>query len=600
MGSWSVVLPVVVPLFAAVLLAALRPLLRSRAADVIAIAAAAAGTGFSAWLWSASRNGTIVYWLGNWKPRQGIALGICFTVDPVGAGLATLCGILAVAALIFSSKYFDPAGTLYHVLMLTFLAAMSGFSLSGDAFNMFVFFELMTASAFALCGYKTEERESLQGACNFAVTNTVGAFLILDGIALIYARTGALNLAQIGRALASRPDALVLAGFVFIVAGFLIKAALVPFHLWLADAHAVAPTPVCVLFSGVMVELGIYGVARFYWTVFAGPLPPSTAALKTTFIVLGALTAVVGGVMCVVQFHLKRLLAFSTISHMGVLLIGIGLMRPDAMSGVWVYLAGHSLAKAALFIGSGILLHAFKTVQELEVKGRGRVSPLTGVIFVGGGLALAGLPPFSTFFGAELLEDAAKKAGYSGIPVVIAIAGILTGGAVLRASGRIFLGMGRGQAPAAGQHSSDDAEKESPISRLMTIPAAVLLALAVFVGIPQKARDGALQYSARMQNSEAYAGRVLDGTVMPETTAKSPNILASRFVRGSVPALLALALAWFMLTDRSRALRAAPALRPARSLMTGLRALHSGVIGDYVVWIVAGVVALGVALMAGV
>src|SRR5947208_7232025 len=110
-----------------------------------------------------------------------------------------LSAILTLAALIFSSEYFDSAGLLYHVLMLVFLAAMSGFCLTGDAFNMFVFFELMSASGFALCGYKTEERESLQGACNFAVSNTVGAFLTLDGIALIYARTGALNLAQVAQ-----------------------------------------------------------------------------------------------------------------------------------------------------------------------------------------------------------------------------------------------------------------------------------------------------------------------------------------------------------------------------------------------------------------
>ncbi|HLH30948.1 MAG TPA: NADH-quinone oxidoreductase subunit E, partial [Terriglobia bacterium] len=157
-----VTLPVVIPLFAAVLLALLRPICKAVAAHLISVLAAASCTVCSAFLLNASRHETIVYWLGNWQPRNGIALGISFTIDPIGAGLATLCGVLTVGALIFSSKYFDPAGTLYHVLMLAFLAAMSGFCLTGDAFNMFVFFELMSASAFALCAYKTEERESLQ------------------------------------------------------------------------------------------------------------------------------------------------------------------------------------------------------------------------------------------------------------------------------------------------------------------------------------------------------------------------------------------------------------------------------------------------------
>src|SRR5213594_2623626 len=172
-----------------------------------------------------SANDNLVYWLGNWRPRNGIALGICFVVDPVGAGITTLCSLITLTALVFSTQYFESAGALYHVLVLIFLAAMCGFSLPGDAFNMFVFFELMSASAFTLCGYKTEECESLQGAANFGVTNTIGAFLVLDGIALVYARTGALNLAQISQSVgAAKIDGLLIVAFLFITGGFLIKA----------------------------------------------------------------------------------------------------------------------------------------------------------------------------------------------------------------------------------------------------------------------------------------------------------------------------------------------------------------------------------------
>ena len=129
--------------------------------------------------------------------------------------------------------------------MLVFLAAMAGFCLSGDLFNLFVFFELMGAAAYALTGYKVEAQGPLEGALNFAVTNSVGAFLALTGLTLLYARTGALNLAQIGRALSGHPaDGLVITAFVLLTAGLLIKGAVVPFHFWLDDAHAVAPTPV--------------------------------------------------------------------------------------------------------------------------------------------------------------------------------------------------------------------------------------------------------------------------------------------------------------------------------------------------------------------
>src|SRR5204863_10054305 len=131
-----------------------------------------------------------------------------------------------------------------HILVLVFTAGMVGFCLSGDLFNMFVFFELMSVAAFALAGYKIDEAEAIEGSLNFAVTNIVGSFLLLTGIALVYGRTGALNLAQAGVALSHAPaDGLVVVAFSLIAAGFLVKAAIVPFHFWLPDAYAVALTP---------------------------------------------------------------------------------------------------------------------------------------------------------------------------------------------------------------------------------------------------------------------------------------------------------------------------------------------------------------------
>src|SRR6202041_601067 len=190
-----------------------------------------------------------------------------------------------------------------------------GFCLTGDIFDLFVWFELMGVAAYALTAYRPEERGPLQGALNFAITNSVGAYLSLTGIALIYGRTGALNMAQISRYVSGHPaDGLVVIAFLFIITGLLVKAAIVPFHFWLADAHAVAPPPVCVLFSGVMVELGLYGIARVYWSMFGQALG-NRAAITDAFLVLGVITAIVGALFCFRERHVKRLLAFSTVSH---------------------------------------------------------------------------------------------------------------------------------------------------------------------------------------------------------------------------------------------------------------------------------------------
>jgi len=214
--------------------------------------------------------------------------------------------------------------------MLIFLAGMTGFCLTGDIFDLFVWFEVMGVAAYALTAYRPEERGSLQGALNFAITNSVGAYLSLSGIGLIYGRTGALNMAQIGVYIGRHQhDGLVAVAFLLIISGLLIKSAIVPLHFWLADAHAVAPTPVCVLFSGVMVELGLYGIARVYWSMFGQALG-HRAAISHLFLTLGVLTAVVGALFCFRERHIKRLLAFSTISHAGMFLAGIALL-PDSL-----------------------------------------------------------------------------------------------------------------------------------------------------------------------------------------------------------------------------------------------------------------------------
>src|SRR6185437_3716730 len=185
----------------------------------------------------------------------------------------------------------------------------------------------------------------------------------------IYGRTGALNMAQIGQAIAGHPpDGLVVVAFLLILMGLLVKAAVAPFHFWLADAHAVAPAPVCVLFSGVMVELGLYAVVRVYWAMFSGVLGSHLEALRNVLTTFGVLTTLVGAVMCAAQRHLKRLLAFSTISHMGIVLLGVAMLTSQALAGAGIYAIAHGLLKGGLFLAAGIVLHRTGTVDELELR----------------------------------------------------------------------------------------------------------------------------------------------------------------------------------------------------------------------------------------
>lgn len=191
-------LPVAIPLLGAAILAALRPWLSRRAVDILAIAIAGLDVLVCFALLQAATAHTLVYWFGNWFPRGSTVLGIGFVVDPVAASLSLLASVLFLLAFIFGWRFVDAGARHLHPLMLVFLAAMSGFVLTGDLFNLFVWFELMSTAAFALCGLKTTEPAPLQGSLNFAITNTIAAFLGLTGIGLLYAVTGALNMAQIG------------------------------------------------------------------------------------------------------------------------------------------------------------------------------------------------------------------------------------------------------------------------------------------------------------------------------------------------------------------------------------------------------------------
>jgi multicomponent Na+:H+ antiporter subunit D len=549
-------------------------------------------------LLASCRDGAVVYWFGGWTPRDGIALGVAFAVDPVGAAMATLAGVLATAALTFSWRIFEAVRTLHHGLMLVFLAGIVGFCLSGDLFNMFVFYELFSVAAYALAGYQTTDPGSVRGALNFAITNSVGAILVLAGIALLYGRTGALNLAQLGQSLAGRPaDRLVVVAFLLLMVGFFVKAAVVPFHFWLADAYALAPTVVGVLFAGVVSELGLYAVARVYWTVFSGPLE-TVQGLRTIMLAGAVSTALVGGVMCVLQHHLARMLAYATVSHVGLTLAGFALLGPAGTGGAVLYLLADGLVKGALFISVGIVDHHLRDTDELRLAGRGRHLPWTAALLVAGALGLAGAPPFGTFLGKALLEEAALAAGRPWLIGLFVAVAALTSAALLRATGRVFLGLGPSREAAARRGPDESAVRHPHAHPTQVAPAVALLAGAVALGLWPGLTAAAEEAAGRFTDLPAYAAAVLGGAA-PEAPAAHPAVhLAAPAFWAALSALLGLALALAAL--RPDRLPAGPRDRLGRAAapaVAALRRIHAVQIGDSVTWLVVGMAGFGALLV---
>jgi multicomponent Na+:H+ antiporter subunit D len=589
-------LPVVLPLLGAGLLAALHKWLSRAAADSISIAVAAGTLISSFLLLSHALQHTRVYWFGNWYPRGSVVLGITFVVDPVAAGLSSLAGLLVLLALVFSWRFVDAGANHYHPLMLVFLAAMDGFVLTGDLFNLFVFFELMSTAAFALCGLKTKEPAPLQGSFNFAVTNTVAAFLGLTGIALLYAVTGALNMAQIGLALGSRHDPLVLFAFTLLTCGFFVKAAIAPFHFWLPDAHAVAPTPVCVLFSGLMVELGLYAVVRLKSVIFQETFAASETHLRYILLAFGGITVLIGGVMCYAEHHLKRLLAFSTICHAGLMLAIFAIQSPLAIAAMLIYLVAHAFTKSSLFFVSGIVLHRLRSMSEHLLFGKGRSLRWTAALWFLGGIGLAASPGFSTMLAEAGTSSAAQQVGLHGLSWLFMFAGVMTSAAVFRVGMHTFAGWG--DAPLTDRSAQVDELPETDaqdqkIFWYHFVPPLLCIVFAVALTFIPSWQYGVREAAARMYNQPAYLNTVYTGYSVPLQAPPSwRNEIPGAALRGTIAVLLALALACTSVFrgKLARSLRIGAFLEGP---LTILRSVQSGHPGDYVLWLTVGLAIFG-------
>lgn len=387
-----------------------------------------------------------VYEIGRWS----IPLGINLVLDGLSSLLLLIISVVSAAAMLFSTRYMEQytAKPKYLCLFLLMVAGMNGVVLSGDIFNLFVFLEIASIASYALVGFGCEHEE-LEASFKYMVLGSVASMFILFAVALVYGNTGSLNMAYISKAIT---DAGLNVGLAFamalFIAGFGLKAALVPFHAWLPDAHPSAPAPISAMLSGVLIKaLGVYALVRVLFNVFG-----ISVSLGWVLVTLGVLSMVVGVFLAVGQWDFKRLLAYHSISQMGYVVLGIGLgalilakgqnvaWASLAILGGLFHLANHAVFKSLLFLTSGSVQMSTGTRQLKELGGLAQKLPYTRATCAIASASIAGIPPFNGFWSKLLLVIAAVQAGFFGLAVITVIVSLVTLISFLKVQRYVFLG----------------------------------------------------------------------------------------------------------------------------------------------------------------
>jgi len=564
-------LAVAIPLAAA----AISPLaarLSRRAPLVLSALALAATGGLLAVMAPTVYGGRILsHFMGHWLPIGGHALGIAFAADAWGITFALATAFLGLLLVVYTLSELGDLGRRelggYSCLFLLLCAALIGAALTADLFNLFVWFEVAALASYALTAFFLERPIALEAAFKILVLTTIASFAIFIGAALIYADHGALNFGQIHRALAGHLRPADLVALALLIGGFATKAGLVPFHGWLPDAHTAAPGPISALFSGLMVNLGVVAIGRIVLDVYTPAVGHHVLGL---LMVLGLISAVGGALFALFQDDLKRLLAYDTISQMGVLVVGLATATVGGVAGAGYHLIDHALFKALLFLCAGSIVHMTGATKLSEMGGFGRRSPLLAAAFTVGALAIAGIPPLNGYVSLGLIHDALRSTGQAVPFAVMLVAQVLTIAALGKATWQAFYR----RLPAGVEH-----ERDERLHPGMVVTLAVLATGCVAFGVfPTFVLDHLAAVAAGvLLHPAAYAHGVLaQGGAVPsmpvpfDYTYWSDILVVGCTVVAAVPVAMA-GMRW-------------AGTRP----VVALRRVQTGSVNDYAAYLVVG------------
>jgi multicomponent Na+:H+ antiporter subunit D len=416
--SWLIAAPVVLPLLSAALLFVLQS--RREAQRVLSTASTALLVTLSVILLvQVTQRGILVAQFGEWRAPFGIS----FVADHLSAIMVVITGVMAVATAVYALRDISPEREElgYHPLFQVLLAGINGAFLTGDLFNMYVWFEVLLIASFVLLTLGNR-REQLEGGIKYVAVNLVSSMIFLAAIGLVYGLTGTLNMADLAVRLQDAPTGLVTVIAMLFMIAFGIKAALFPLFFWLPASYHTPPQAIAAIFAGMLTKVGVYALIRVFTLLFIHDV----AYTHTILLWIAGATMLTGVLGAAAQNDVRKILSFHIISQIGYMIMGLALYTPLALLGAVFYIVHHIIVKANLFLVAGIARRMTGSYDLGRMGGLYRSAPFLSVLFLIPAFSLAGFPPLSGFWAKLVVVLAGAEIGSWPIVAVALLVGILT------------------------------------------------------------------------------------------------------------------------------------------------------------------------------
>ncbi|MGL1922072.1 MAG: proton-conducting transporter membrane subunit [Hyphomicrobiales bacterium] len=475
LADWNILLPVLAPLVLAALSLTLRQ--KDKFQFYLALIASLISLVGSGYLFfDVIINGPQSLTMSGWLAPYGIA----FTADALSAIFAIVASLVTFLIILYSPADVDKAATKagYYTLVLMLLVGVNGSFLTGDIFNLYVWFEVMLISSFGLL-ILGGEKIQLDGAVKYAFLNLLGTTFFLIATGLLYGVTGTLNFADlyVKVAQSDATGTLAILSIMFLFA-FSIKAAAFPMYFWLPAAYHTPRVVVSAIFAGLLTKVGVYALLRIFTITF----PEGNGAAFELFGIIGGLTVIAGGLGAVAQSELRRMLAYLLMSGVGMLMIGIAIHTQLALMATVQYAVHSMLVMTGLYLISGVIGRMAGSFEIAKIGGIVMQNPYVAICYFGLALAVAGLPPFSGLWPKYMMVTAAFEQGHSWLIAAILISSFLTIAAIGRASIQMIW-RGGDVDVEDGHYEARGKRLGAKQLRVMMLPIGIIFILTLYLGV---------------------------------------------------------------------------------------------------------------------